>query len=741
MSEMERRGFLKALGAATALGTFPASIRRALAIPANTVTGTIMDVQHVVILMQENRAFDHYFGTLQGVRGFNDPRAVTLANGNPVWYQPNGSSYVLPFHPTTLASASNTLATDTTVPPNMGITFIQDLDHGWQSTHEAWNNGQWDQWVTAKARNTADTGLTMAYLTRDDIPYHYALADAFTVCDAYHCSLMGPTDPNRYHMWTGWVGNDGNGGGPVVDNAEQGYSWHTYPEKLQANGITWKVYQDAGNATASTDLTGPDWGWTGNPYIGNYGDNSLLYFFQYQNAPAHSPLAKLGRTGTNIATGGTLFDQFAADVASGKLPQVSYIVAPEAYCEHPNWIPNWGAWYISQMLDILTANPDVWASTVFLITYDENDGFFDHMVAPTPPMSAAQGLSTVGTKNEIFDGTESPNVPAYTETGYTPGPYGLGARVPMIVISPWSKGGYVNSQVFDHTSIIRFLEQRFGQDNPRLIEHNITPWRRTVSGDLTSCFNFASPNAVVVPALPAGAAFDPPAPDLVAAGTRFADYVAMVPPAQAMPQQESGIKPAKALPYQPLVTAHTSQENSLFKLTFGNQGAAGSPGIVYHVRQGGGAAGPWSFTIAPSHSASHTWTLGTAGTTSVYNLSVHGPNGFFRGFQGSVLKHATNLSVTTLYLPSSSALQTTIANLRNVEIEVQVVDNYTGKATTATIAAGASANLTTDLSATHNWYDLVVTVVGDSVFMQQLAGHIENGMDSYTDPAMGNPAN
>jgi len=722
MNELDRRAFIKALGASAGAAMLPASIQRALAIPANNVTGTIQDVEHVVILMQENRSFDHYFGMLQGVRGFNDPRAVTLANGNPVWYQPTGtgSDYVAPFHPTTPVAGSPTA-------PDLGVTFIEDLDHGWQGTHQAWNYGQWDQWVPAK------TATTMAHLTRTDIPFHYALADAFTVCDGYHCSLLGPTDPNRYHMWTGWVGNDGQGGGPVVDNAEQGYSWSTYPEKLHAAGISSKVYQDAGVGLTAEGY----WGWTDNPYIGNYGDNSLLYFKQYQEAAPGSPLANIALTSTDISSSGTLFDVFAADVAAGKLPQVSWIVAPEGYCEHPNWIPNWGAYYTSKILDVLTANPEVFSKTVFFLTYDENDGFFDHMVPPTPPMTAAQGISTVGSVNEIFDGTESPNVPAYTETGYTPGPYGLGVRVPMIAISPWSKGGYVNSQVFDHTSLIRFLEQRFGPDNPALVEANITEWRRTVTGDMTSCFNFRTPNAVVVPPLPATQSFAPPSAAEIAAGTRFDDYVPVPPTSSAVPRQEQGIRRARPLPYCPLISGIASATAGTFTLSFGNGGAVG---IAYHVRQAGvGAAGPWTFTIAPEHNASHAWSFGAAGSAATYALSVYGPNGWYRLYQGLVAAHAANLFIETDETRYDDALLVTIHNRGSADAVVSISDAYGCTESSETIRPGGSVTKQFELAASHNWYDLTVRVSEDTQFQQRLAGHLENGRDSFTDPAMGNP--
>src|ERR1700682_610233 len=446
MSKIDRRKFLQALGSGAVATALPGSIGKALAIAANNRTGTIADVEHIVILTQENQSFDHYFGTLRGVRGFSDPRAVKLPNGRPVWFQPNV--------PDTYGLGVVELPPFRVNLPSLGLTYLPGTPHDWQSSHAAWNLGKYDGWVPAKS------AITMAYLKRVDIPYHYALADAFTICDAYHCSVMGPTDPNRYHMWTGWVGNDGAGGGPVITNAEAGYDWSTFPERLERAGISWKVYQDVGTGLTAAGF----WGWTSDPYIGNFGDNSLLYFHQYQNALPGNPLADRAKTGTNISAYNRdpvrLLDGFRADVQTGKLPQVSYIASPEAYSEHPNWASNIGAWYISQFIDILASNPDVFSKTVLFINYDENGGFFDHQVPPTPPQFRAEGLSTVSTVNEIFPGDGS----------HPSGPYGFGVRVPMIVVSPWSKGGYVNSQVFDHTSIIRFIEKRFNLP----LETNIT---------------------------------------------------------------------------------------------------------------------------------------------------------------------------------------------------------------------------------------------------------------------------
>lgn len=690
----DRREFLKLLSTAAAAAAFPAPISRALALPANNRTGTINDVEHVVFMMQENRSFDHYFGTLRGVRGFGDPRAVKLPTGKSVFHQPdpnNSDGYVLPFRPDA---------------PHLGLQFLEDTPHGWTGTHAAWNGGAYDQWVPQKGTTS------MAHLTRQDIPFHYALADAFTVCDAYHCSLLGPTDPNRYHMWTGWVGNDGSGGGPVIDNAELGYGWSTYPERLEQAGISWKIYQDAGDGLDAADF----WGWTGNAYIGNYGDNSLLYFFQYQNALEGSPLAEKGRTGTNILKSGTLFDIFRNDVLNNQLPQVSWIVAPEAYTEHGNWPANYGAWYVSQMLDALTANPEVWSKTVFFYMFDENDGFFDHMVPPTPPRSRAEGLSTVRTTNELFEGAP----PNYPLSQFPAGPYGLGVRVPMIVISPWTKGGWVDSEVFDHTSLIRFLERRFG-----VLEPNITPWRRAVVGDLASAFNFASPNDALVQ-LPSTASYQPPEQNAVA-GVRFPDYVPTPPASQALPQQEPGTRPARALPYELHVDGEVNASGvQLFLRNTGNAAA------VFQVRSGDGQAGPWTYTVGARDEASDN----LAATGASYDLSVSGPNGFLRTFLGSLGADRAKLIVKTSYDGASGGIALVIQNHGSSAETVSVFDGYSGKTQTRVLPPSGRATFVSPLEESFGWYDFSVKVGSDPGFLRQLAGHVETGRPSVTDPAI-----
>ena len=216
--------------------------------PLFAATGTLQDVEHVVIFMQENRSFDHYYGTLRGIRGFSDTSAVQLTNGNSTLYQPNGKNYILPFH--------------------LANQCVEDLNHSWSGGHEAWHNGRWDRWVSAK------TTTTMAYYTRAEIPFHYALADAFTVCDAYHCSVLGPSNPNRMYLWTGMIDPRKTGGGPVLDNSEpaKGYGWTTYPERLEQAGVSWKVYQEGDN----------------------FDDNALAWFTPFINALPGSALFNKG---------------------------------------------------------------------------------------------------------------------------------------------------------------------------------------------------------------------------------------------------------------------------------------------------------------------------------------------------------------------------------------------------------------------------------------------------------------
>jgi phospholipase C len=421
-------------------------------------------VGHVVFLIQENCSFDHYFGTLRGVRGFADPHPPRLPSGQPVFYQPTGvpSQYLLPWRYDTSTSSPCDL----------------QVDNGWAPMHQALDGGKMDQWLSAEH----ELAFTMSYYTRADLPWHMALADAFTVCDGYYSSALGPTNPNRLYSVSGTIDPDGRRGGPVTDNSESApYTWTTYPERLQARGISWRVYQQQDN----------------------FDDNPLAWFKQYQQAQPGSPLYENGMRRLSATA-------FADDVAAGKLPQVSWIIAPTAQSEHPGYAPGPGADFCNGILQALFAHPKVWAKTVLFLVYDEPGGYFDHVV---PPLPAA------GTPGEFVNGE----------------PIGLGFRVPMIVCSPWSRGGYVVSDTFDHTSLLRFLERRFAIREPQ-----IGAWRRKTCGDLTACLDLHHRN-LTIPSLPATA-------PLAAASIRACSSAPPgLPPiaSQQMPAQEPGRRPRR----------------------------------------------------------------------------------------------------------------------------------------------------------------------------------------------------
>ncbi|MGZ4324503.1 MAG: phosphocholine-specific phospholipase C [Solirubrobacteraceae bacterium] len=691
---VSRRRFLQLAGGTVASTMLSDSIARALSIPANRATRSIRDIEHVVVLMQENRSFDHYYGVLRGVRGFGDPHPVTLPSGRPVWYQADGATVIPPFRPD--------------IGHNLALTFIEDLDHSWDGTHQMLNGGDWDQWLPAK------TTTCMAHMDRSDLPFHYALADAFTVCDANSCSMLGPTDPNRYYMWTGWDGNDGKGGGPVIANDEIGYDWTTYPERLQQAGISWKIYQDSG---VGLDAAG-FWGWTSDPYVGNYGDNSLLYFHQYQNAAPGSALYERARTGTEVSKGGTgvdngygFFEMLADDVQHGRLPSVSWVVAPEAYTEHPAWPAGYGAWYTAQVLNALTSVPDVWSKTALLITFDENDGFFDHVVSPYPNVGDLAGQSTVPLDNELFEGTAG--TPG--GSGGVVGPYGLGVRVPLLVISPWSRGGWVCSETFDHSSLIRFLEARFGVHEP-----NITPWRRAICGDLTSAFDFESANDHLPP-LPSVDAYKPinPAPP--------AFHPA--PPANgSVPLQEPGVRPSRRLGYR--IHVGFEADRHTLSLELKNHGKLGAH---LQARSLTVTGAPFSYTIGAGDRLAPS--LPNPGT---YDLSLHGPNGFFRRFAGSpattlqVEVHGDHDTGRLRLLITDSATRT--RNGSHQPTMVNVADAY---GPDLQIRLHGTEALTIDTPHTGGWYDIALTTGSDPSFAYELAGRLESGHSLTSDPQLG----
>lgn len=407
-----------------------------------------------------------------------------------------------------------------------------------------------------------------------------------------------------------------------------------------------------------------------------------------------------------MKNGDGYFDRLKADVKAGTLPQISWIAAPEAFSEHSNWPSNYGAWYISQVLDALTSNPEVWAKTALFITYDENDGFFDHLVPPLPPKSAAQGKSTVDVTLDLYKGDAS----------RVAGPYGLGPRVPMLVVSPWSKGGYVCSETLDHTSILRFMEERFGVREP-----NISPWRRAICGDLTAAFDFSRKDAHPVP-LPETDGYEPQDRD------RHPDYKPTPPADPRMPRQERGTRPARPLKYAPYVDGSADPAAGKFTLAFASGSHAGA---AFVVTSGNRTDGPWHYTTEAGKTVSDTWN--SAYSKDVYDLTVHGPNGFLRVFKGRG-KGTAGPEVTARH--TGDDVELTLTNKGSGTVELTVGNGYGGQSRKIRVRAGATVRHRVDLGASRRWYDLTVTSGADASFLRRFAGHVENGRAGVSDPAI-----
>jgi phospholipase C len=844
-----RREFLKKAallsGATGLLGVLPPSIQKAFAINPEPGT-TWLDAEHIVILMQENRSFDHTFGSLQGVRGFNDPRSIDLPNGNPVWLQTNsdGESYV-PFR----LDIKNTK-----------ITWMGSLPHSWNNQVDARNNGRCDKWLDVKKSGDEEYSampLTMGYYTREDLPFYYALADAFTVCDQNFCSSLTGTTPNRLFLWTGTIREEQNENSRAhVYNEEVDYDkwakWKTYPERLEDAGVSWKIYQN--DLSVDGGLTDEEDTW-----LDNFTDNPIEFFANFnvklsqryinylqkasaslpaevdelekkvlssttkgreledlkkqladkketlnrvmadkeiytaekyeqlsayqkslhekaftsnKNDPDYHTLTTLkykeggSEREVNVPKGDVLH-QFRADVKAGQLPTISWLVAPEAFSDHPSsaW---YGAWYVSETLDILTQNPDVWKKTIFILNYDENDGYFDHVppfVAPNMH-DATTGKASDGldTSVEFVTMEQEKNTPGMQEEKMRESPIGLGYRVPMVVASPWSRGGWVNSQVFDHTSCLRLIEEFLHHKTGKAVkEPNISDWRRAVSGDIASVFRPYNGEKAVLPAFLER--------DVFVEGIHKAkfknipvDYTLLsredikhiknsswfLSSLTHLPRQEKGIRQACALPYELYVDGALTADKKGFEITFqakkdihGDK-AAGAPFNVYapgmFKKKGlDETAHTWAYAVAAGGSVTGAWALEDF-ENSLYRLRVYGPNGFYREFNGG--NYDPLINITTKYAAGATKLVLTLQNLDAEKYTVEVVDsNYkTGHQIQELDIAGTAKStgaITLDLAASFGWYDFTLTVRGKSIFERRYAGRIETGMPSFTDPLMG----
>jgi phospholipase C len=830
-----RRDFLKKaamLGGAAGLSSvLPPSIQRALAINPEAGT-TFLDAEHVVILMQENRSFDHCFGTLQGVRGFNDPRAIHLPNNNPVWLQTNeaGETYA-PFR----LNIKDTKAT-----------WMGSLPHSWTNQIDARNNGLYDKWLTAKKsghKEYAPMPLTLGYYNREDLPFYYSMADAFTICDQAFCSSLTGTTPNRLFLWTGTIRDrqDANASARVL-NGDTDYDklayWKTFPERLEDNDISWKIYQN--EISVGVGLDGEEDAW-----LSNFTDNPIEWFAQYhvkfsqpyiKNLPKKiasieaaiyaledklkglSPknalylktrkelherkaeLKILHEEKKNLTTEhyqklsakeknlhekafttnindlayhtlttfsykegdeerevkvpkGDILYQFRNDVDNGKLPTVSWLVAPENYSDHPG-APWYGAWYVSEVMDILTRNPEVWKKTIFILCYDENDGYFDHVppFVPPHPHLPDRGLVSKGIDTSMEYVMREHELKKRPEEEVRESSIGLGYRVPLLVASPWSRGGLVNSQVFDHTSILQFLEIFTSHKSGKKIEEtNISTWRRTICGDLTSVFQPYKGEKGLLPSFLNKEKFieeihqakfkNIPAGYKSLSASEIEDIHNKPFETDLMPRQERGVRRANALPYQLYAEGKLNADKTAFEITletsnkFFGEKALGSPFHVY-----GKNINPRAYAVKAGDQLNDNWKI-NAFEQGHYQLEVYGPNGFFRSFAGSSNDPALDtkcnyIDVIDSKLPGN--VEVVLTNQDSKALKISIIDNaYKSGKQTHSIEAGKNLTVALDLSKSLGWYDFTITVAGDDLFMKHYAGRVETGKSNFTDPAMG----
>jgi phospholipase C len=713
---IDRRKFLR-MGAdvtasAAALAALPLSIQKALAIPAAGETRTIKDVKHVVMLMQENRGFDHYFGTLRGVRGFGDRFPVPLESGKPVWYQSNGTTEIAPFH---------------LDPKQFNALLAPSTPHSFSDSQAAWNQGKFGYWPKYKNNNS------MGYYKRDDIPFQFALAEAFTICDAYHCSITTGTDPNRITFWSGsnynpdlrvrainctdadaevnnlrcWIANPAVDKWPVPGYTYKGtsFKWPTIPDILEQAGITWRIYQD------------PNDNWTG-------AMNGCLAFESFRTAQPGSPIYKNGMSLWTL-------DDLANDVKNGTLPQVCWILPPQAFSEHPGGpsSPLKGSSFTERVLDALTANSHVWSKTAFFLTFDENDGLFDHVPPPAVPSynpdGSLAGKSTVTLNGEYFSDPSGKYKKADDNVSGNLRPYGLSARVPMYVISPWSKGGWVSSEVFDHTSMGMFLETRFGITIP-----NISPWHRTVCGDLTSAFDFTRAGSAARPRLPDTSGYT-----VIDAQQRAMPLYTV--PTQHQPlSQEHGTRFSRKLPYE-LHTHAAVKAGISVELAFLNTGTQGAVFHVYdkmHLDRI-----PRRYTVESGKALTDIWNIST--DRGKYDLCVYGPGGFFRAFkdEGESTERIARPEMRVSYDKTDGDLLATFRNPgpQACALTIRDIAYRSGGPEKVEVPPGKSITHRWSLHRSANWYDFIVTAEAIVGFERRFAGRVETGKHGLSDPAMG----
>jgi phospholipase C len=773
---MNRREFLEKSGLLMAgLGTSSVlhpSILKALAIDA-AAQSTFYNAEHVVILMQENRSFDHTFGALKGVRGFLDQRAFRKQDGHSVFFQKNDAGkYAAPAR----LDLRNTKAT-----------WMSSLPHSWTDQQMALNKGKYDQWLQAKAsgnKEYKDIPLTLGYYNREDLPFYYQLADAFTIFDQYFCSSLTGTTPNRLFHWSGTLREQQNGKVKAnVYNENIDYDknhqarWKSFPEILEEQNISWRIYQN--EISLPKGMSGEQEAW-----LSNFTDNPIEWFSKfnvkfskgyYQNIPniisylkkeieknpeqkdrfirmiaeleedqvKYHPdnYSKLSQEEKNlhekafttnaddpdywdleigqdkngerlVVPKGDVLHQFRKDVEDKKLPLVSWLIAPEHFSDHPG-SPWYGAWYISEVLNILTKDSETWKKTIFIINYDENDGYFDHVLPFAPPMNPSQPVDMNGK-----DGVEyvNRNQEFMLKEKLKQGTVGLGYRVPMIIASPWTKGGFVNSEVSDHTSVLQFLEKFIRKKfNKEVTVDNISDWRRAICGDLTSAFNSSS---MKIPemnyldqkdyAKTINAAKNKPVPNLKWYKENELD-------ARLLELQQRGVKPSHALPYH----YYVNLEEGKIKMT--NLKERAVPLLIYDRTSFDTDNFYFSYALYSKHELFH------AVKSDNFDYEVFGPNGFYRNFKGD---KTPEIEIFLIHNSSKPEVELIIKKLSNNHTSVALENLYEKKQDHISLQQNQE-KMMISLIKTKGWYDLKLS---SGNFIWHFAGRVETGKPTISDP-------
>jgi phospholipase C len=718
---LDRRAFLE-VGAATVgaaaltgwLADTPAAEAAGLGASNGTVpaglTGTIKDLKHVVILCQENRSFDHYYGMVPGVKGFGDKQALTFPDGRSVFHQPDSmrsdGGYLLPFR--IQSGKVNALG-------------MQTLPHGWMPDGlGARNDGAWDGWTRYKGE------LTMGHFDRDDIPWHWALVDNWTICDDYHCGYIGSTDPNRSMIWAGTVDPTGRWGDTQVVNPVRATNYKTLYNFMQDAGVDWGEFPGKGN--------GNNGGWYPQWMKSAATSNDpVLREIARRGGSDLAPITLLGddHDPANIPL---MLRDFTAACANNALPEVTFLSSLGGWDEHPA-SDDRGMAFTYAVIKALASNPDVWNSTALITTYDENDGLFDHVLPPMAEPGTVDEFQPnpppAGTALPPYGATRPRVVPPAGTPLFPIGPH---ARVPTMIISPWTRrnGGAVCSEVFDHTSISQFLEtwlaEGRGYENPdgtpKLFNPNLTQWRRQVSGNLISAFDFANPD-FSVPALP-------DADLLVAAVVADRKLPLATPPAvgkQTMPvpaaEDPDRRRLRRPVPYEQDAVLTVDHATAVVTVTMTNEGDSGCSMLVFPDAYRPFRATP--YTVLEGASRTHVWDASE--TDGRYQMTVYSADRFIRTYWGTVF--ADDMSIggrpsanSELVTGADRLLRLHLGNDGfNDLIFTLSPHDYAGTEQTVVVAGGTSTTFDWPVDM-DGYYDVIVTDTSDTGFKFRAAGRI-----------------